>query len=107
MRPFFSENDLNLKDKLKLLKDQRCLGYIKLFIEKNKQGCIEIKKHREQGNLKARLIKTYTQNDELKIDTAGGLTSGDLNFNSIKISNDVSIIITTNQWKKFIIVKIY
>ena len=101
LRPFFSENDLNLKDKLKLLKDQRCLGYINLFIEKNKQGYLEIKKHREQGNLKARLVKNYTKIDELIIiNTAGGLTSGDLNFNSIKISNDVSIIITTQSMEK-------
>tara|TARA_B100001057_G_scaffold482066_1_gene556879 strand:- start:997 stop:1962 length:966 start_codon:yes stop_codon:yes gene_type:complete len=101
LRPFFSENDLNLKDKVKLLKDQRCLGYINLILEKNTQGYLEIKKHREQGNLKARLIKSYTQNDELIIiNTAGGLTSGDLNFNSIKISNDVSIIITTQSMEK-------
>tara|TARA_B100001057_G_scaffold316334_1_gene316481 strand:- start:161 stop:1126 length:966 start_codon:yes stop_codon:yes gene_type:complete len=101
LSPFFSKKDLNLKNKLKYLKDQRCLGYINLFIEKNKKGYPEIKKHREQGNLKARLIKNYIQNDELIIiNTAGGLTSGDLNFNSIKISNDISIIITTQSMEK-------
>ena len=60
-----------------------------------------MKLHREQGNLKARLIRNYSINDDLIIiNTAGGLTSGDVNFNSIKISNDVVLNITTQSMEK-------
>ena len=90
-----------LKEKVKLLKDQRCLGYVNLVVENYKEGLLQLKNHREQGNLKARLLKSYTNNDELVIiNTAGGLTSGDMNFNSIKIKNNISIIVTTQSMEK-------
>ena len=108
IEPFYSKYEMKLKKNIKLLKDQRCLGYVNLKIGKSNDGMVQIFNHREQGNLKARLIHNYDLNDELIIiNTAGGLTSGDLNLNSIQVDCNTSLNIQLNQWKKFIIVKIY
>tara|TARA_A100001011_G_C14232161_1_gene809345 strand:- start:102 stop:1061 length:960 start_codon:yes stop_codon:yes gene_type:complete len=99
--PFYSEYEIKLKENIKLLKDQRCLGYVSLKIEKDDNGFVKILTHREQGNLKARLIHNYDLNDELIIiNTAGGLTSGDLNLNSLQIGSDISLNITTQSMEK-------
>ena len=99
--PFYSEYEIKLKENIKLLKDQRCLGYVSLKIEKDDNGFVKILTHREQGNLKARLINNYDLNDELIIiNTAGGLTSGDLNLNALQIGSDISLNITTQSMEK-------
>tara|TARA_A100001011_G_scaffold291936_1_gene303578 strand:+ start:2842 stop:3807 length:966 start_codon:yes stop_codon:yes gene_type:complete len=101
IEPFYSKYEFKLKDNIKLLKDQRCLGYVNLKIGKSKNGSAQIFSHREQGNLKARLIRNYDLNDELIIiNTAGGLTSGDLNLNSIQVDCDTSLNITTQSMEK-------
>ena len=101
IEPFYSKYEFKLKDNIKLLKDQRCLGYVNLKIGKSKNGSAQIFSHREQGNLKARLIHNYDLNDELIIiNTAGGLTSGDLNLNSIQVDCDTSLNITTQSMEK-------
>ena len=90
----------NLKN-LKKIKDQRCLGYIKILVCCYTKEKTFLKAHREQGNLKARLIKNYDNNDELVIiNTAGGLTSGDVNINLIKVSDNTKINITTQSMEK-------
>ena len=64
-----------LKEKLHKIKDQRCLGYIKANVGSYDNKKVFLERHREQGNLKVRLIKNYNFNDELIIiNTAGGLT---------------------------------
>ncbi len=99
--PFFSCFEKKLKDNLTEIKDQRCLGYIRASIDKYDGDANYIKELREQGNLKARLIKNYDLKDELIIiNTAGGLTSGDLNINSIKISENVNLSITSQSMEK-------
>ena len=101
IEPFYSKYEFKLKDNIKLLKDQRCLGYVNLKIGKSNNGSAKIFSHREQGNLKARLIHNYDLNDELIIiNTAGGLTSGDLNLNSIQVDCDTSLNITTQSMEK-------
>jgi urease accessory protein len=101
IEPFYSKYEFKLKDNIKLLKDQRCLGYVNLKIGKSNNGSAQIFSHREQGNLKARLIHNYDLNDELIIiNTAGGLTSGDLNLNSIQVDCDTSLNITTQSMEK-------
>lgn len=98
---FYSNIENNLKTHLKIIKDQRCLGYIKIIVSGGEKGITFLKKHREQGNLKARLIKCYNINDELIIiNTAGGVTSGDLNFISIDITKNTIINITTQSMEK-------
>ena len=99
--PFYSQYEMKLKENLKLLKDQRCLGYVNLKIGKSNNGIVQIFNHREQGNLKARLIHNYDLNDELIIiNTAGGLTSGDLNLNRIQVDCNTSLNITTQSMEK-------
>ena len=99
--PFFSCFEKKLKYNLTEIKDQRCLGYIRASIDKYDGDANYIKELREQGNLKARLIKNYDLKDELIIiNTAGGLTSGDLNINSIKISENVNLSITSQSMEK-------
>ncbi len=99
--PFYSDYEKNLKENINKIDDERCLGYINAYIKKDKKNLLYMKLHREQGNLKARLIRNYSINDDLIIiNTAGGLTSGDVNFNSIKISNDVVLNITTQSMEK-------
>ena len=99
--PFYSEYEIKLKENLKLLKDQRCLGYVNIKLGKNNNGTVKIFNHREQGNLKARLVHNYDLNDELIIiNTAGGLTSGDLNLNSIQVDCNTSLNITTQSMEK-------
>ena len=101
IEPFYSQYEMKLKENLKLLKDQRCLGYVNLKVGKSNNGIVQIFNHREQGNLKARLIHNYDLNDELIIiNTAGGLTSGDLNLNSIQVDCNTSINITTQSMEK-------
>ena len=101
IEPFYSKYEIKLKENIKLLKDQRCLGYVNLKLRKNNNGMVQIINHREQGNLKARLIHNYDLNDELIIiNTAGGLTSGDLNLNSIQVDCNTSINITTQSMEK-------
>ena len=101
VEPFYSRYEIKLKENIKLLKDQRCLGYVNLKIGKSSNGTVQIFNHREQGNLKARLIHNYDLNDELIIiNTAGGLTSGDLNLNSIQVDSDTSLNITTQSMEK-------
>ena len=96
IEPFYSKYEIKLKENIKLLKDQRCLGYVNLKIGKSNDGMVQILNHREQGNLKARLIHNYDLNDELIIiNTAGGLTSGDLNLSSIQVDCNTSLNITT------------
>ena len=101
IEPFYSQYEMKLKENIKLLKDQRCLGYVNLKVGKSNNGIVQIFNHREQGNLKARLIHNYDLNDELIIiNTAGGLTSGDLNLNSIQVDNNTSLNITTQSMEK-------
>ena len=101
IEPFYSKYEIKLKESIKLLKDQRCLGYVNLKIGKSNNGVVQIFNHREQGNLKARLIHNYDLNDELIIiNTAGGLTSGDLNLNSIQVDCNTSLNITTQSMEK-------
>ena len=101
INPFYSRIEKKLKEKLSLIKDQRCLGYINIQIKKNEEDFNFISRHREQGNLKARLIKNYDKNDELIIiNTAGGLTSGDTNINSIVVSDNITLNITTQSMEK-------
>ncbi len=101
INPFFSYFEKKLKENLKKIKDQRCLGYIKILIDSYTKEKTFLKVHREQGNLKARLIQNYNLNDELIIiNTAGGLTSGDVNVNLIKISDNIKINITTQSMEK-------
>ena len=101
IEPFYSQYEMKLKEKIKLLKDQRCLGYVNLKVGKSNNGIVQIFNHREQGNLKARLIHNYDLNDELIIiNTAGGLTSGDLNLNSIQVDCNTSLNITTQSMEK-------
>ena len=88
INPFYSYFETKLKEKLKKIKDQRCLGYIKANVGSYDKKEAFLQKHREQGNLKVRLIKNYNFNDELIIiNTAGGLTSGDVNIHKIKVDN--------------------
>ena len=101
VNPFFSYFEKKLKSNLKKIKDQRCLGYIKILVCDHSEEKTFLKVHREQGNLKARLIKNYDINDELIIiNTAGGLTSGDVNINSIKVADNTKINITTQSMEK-------
>ena len=101
INPFYSDNEIFLKEELKKLKDQRCMGYINALVEKGDAPHNFLKKHREQGNLKVRLVKNYNKNDELIIiNTAGGLTSGDVNFNSIKVGRNIVLNITTQSMEK-------
>jgi urease accessory protein len=101
INPFFSSIEQKLKEEIKKIKDQRCLGLLNISIVKNKKTTSYIEKHREQGNIKARLIKSYNINDELIIiNTAGGLTSGDINFCSIRIGSNVVLNITTQSMEK-------
>ncbi len=98
---FFSLSESKIKENLRKLEDQRCVGYVNTILERNDKGVIFLKKHREQGNLKARLINNYNRNDELIIiNTAGGLTSGDCNFNSVEIKNNIVLNITTQSMEK-------
>ena len=100
-KPFYSIFDRKLKHNLKKIKDQRCLGLIKAYVSGNEKIDTQFKVLREQGNLKARLIKNYDRNDELIIiNTAGGLTSGDLNINLIKVYEDVNLNISTQSMEK-------
>ena len=100
-KPFYSIYERKLKNNLKKIKDQRCLGLIKAYISGYGKFYTQLKVHREQGNLKARLIKNYDANDELIIiNTAGGLTSGDLNINLIKVCEDINLNITTQSMEK-------
>ena len=101
INPFYSYFEKKLKENLKKIKDQRCLGYIKVNVSGYNKQEIFLKVHREQGNLKARLINNYNLNDELIIiNTAGGLTSGDVNINLIKVSDNIKINITTQSMEK-------
>ena len=101
LTPFYSNLEKNLIFSLKKINDQRCLGYIKSHITSYDKDTVILKEHREQGNLKARLIKNYNFNDELIIiNTAGGLTSGDLNVNLIIVSDNVNLNITTQSMEK-------
>ena len=101
INPFFSYFEQKLKSNLKKIKDQRCLGYIKILVCCYGGEKTFLKAHREQGNLKARLIKNYDINDELIIiNTAGGLTSGDVNINSIKVADNTKINITSQSMEK-------
>ena len=64
INPFYSDNEIFLKEELKKLKDQRCMGYINALVEKGDAPHNFLKKHREQENLKERLVRNYNKNDE-------------------------------------------
>ena len=99
--PFYSFFEKKLKEKLNKIKDQRCLGYIKANVGSYNKKKVFLERHREQGNLKVRLIKNYNFNDELIIiNTAGGLTSGDVNLHNIKVDNNIKLNITTQSMEK-------
>ncbi len=99
--PFFSSLDYELKKTIKEIPDQRCLGFINSLITNDNIKLPHFKEHREQGNLKARIIKNYNRNNELIIiNTAGGLTSGDASFINLKIKNNVNLSITTQSMEK-------
>ena len=99
--PFYSDTEKKLKETIKKLNDQRCLGYININLVNKDKKTAYIQQHREQGSLKARLIKNYNVNDELIIiNTAGGVTSGDVNVHSIKVAKNVILNITTQSMEK-------
>ena len=58
-KPFYSIFDKRLKQNLKKIKDQRCLGLIKAYVSGNEKLDTQLKVLREQGNLKARQAYTF------------------------------------------------
>ena len=104
---FFSLNssklylENKLKNSLKRVRDQRCFGYIKALVGIYDKEKTLLEEHRDQGNLKVRLIRNYNFNDELIIiNTAGGLTSGDINIHYVKVLDNIKLNITTQSMEK-------
>ena len=66
---FFSLNssklylENKLKNSIKRVRDQRCFGYIKAFVGIYDKEKTLLEEHRDQGNLKARLIRNYNFSD--------------------------------------------